>query len=255
MLSRVAVVMLGVWALVMADVAHATPYFEVVGGTLATQGSVPLGNVIPLGAKGFENRQTIQGDDSSKNPITIYLRDTSAADGTAWTITVDYVGSDAMFTNEFSAGGGAVEWCNQTTGCTSGFSALGAGNDDWFGNYKASGSFTGTVGDPIDFTFFAELISGTPQHAFGNGDSIFSAHMGVFNIQGEVFNTLDWDRTGTAFAVGLTDGEFSQLDDDHQDLMVRFTVVPEPGTMPLLLGGLLFLGSMRRRARGSSGSC
>ena len=36
---------------------------------------------------------------------------------------------------------------------------------------------------------FAELIGGVPEHQFGNGDSIFDAHMGVFNIEGDVFNT------------------------------------------------------------------
>lgn len=248
-------VMAGV--LCLAGGAEATPFFEVVGGTVETQNFSGT-QIIPNGAFGFENRL------SGPGAISVFLRDTTAADGTLRTIVFDYVGTDAVFSNEFqnalSVPGGSVRWCNKPTaaGCDTSYTPLGSGNDDWFGNFAATATMTLAVGDLVPFAFIADALmdDGGPLSVINGQDAPGAdddnprraeAHMGVFNISGGAFNFLAANRLGTEFALGLTDGNFGPGDDDHQDFMVRLSAVPEPSVS--LLGGfaLGWLVVARRR--------
>jgi len=185
----------------------------------------------------------------------MYLRDPGAAPGATWGIKFDYIGSDALFTNLFSAG--SNNWCNQSAGCPGGFAQLGnngppANSSVWFnGPYAATGYITVPVDGLIPFQFVADVFDqhGNGTHVVANGTQggVDTAHMGIFNISGGAFNFGGFDSQGTAWAVGLTDGGFTITDDDHQDFMIRITVASEPGTLPVLAFGLLALAAAARR--------
>lgn len=220
--------------------ANAAPYFQIlpnVVGTQETQQVVSTGNIIPAGALGFDGRS---------QALSVVLRD--AGNMGARTIRIDYIGTDAGFTNEFTAGGGAVKWCNKTIGCDAGFDAIGGGNNDFFGNYIRTAYITATIDSLIDFTFIADVnnAGGNGTHIINNGDFTGNAHFGTFDISSG-FDFVNYNDIGRIFAVGLTDGAFDPADNDHQDFLVRISVVPEPGTMMLLGSGLLGFAAMRRR--------
>ncbi|MDJ0787398.1 MAG: hypothetical protein QNK05_11365 [Myxococcota bacterium] len=230
------------------------PYFEVVGGNEETQ-SFPGTNVIPNGARGFENR---------RDTISVFLRDTEAEDGTMRTVEYNYVGSDAVFLNQFKDSlsiedPGSFNWCNKTSAgdCDPGFTPLGDGNLDWFGNYAATEVLRVAVGDLVPYHFLAGCDVGIPRcvingqpapNADPNDETAALAHIGVFNISGDMFNFESSEREGTAFGLGLTDGNFDPNDDDHQDFMVRISLtVPEPSLAVLLGPALAGLVLVRRR--------
>ena len=67
-------------------------------------------------------------------------------------------------------------------------------------------------------------------------------NFGLFDVSQTALNQ------GRAFWIGLADGNFGNpgTDDDFQDMVIRVSV-PEPGTLLLLSGALIALGSLRRR--------
>jgi hypothetical protein len=245
--------------LFLAGMAQGVPFFEVVGGSGETQDFAGT-PIIPNGAMGFEN---------STDAISIFLRDTTAADGTQLTIRFDYVGSDGDFSNEFQNAlvvpGGTTQWCNKASAgdCDTGYTPLGTGNLDWFGSFAATATMTVQVGQLIPFAFIADAKSnnGGPlavingQDAPGsdpNNEDAALAHMAVFNITGGAFNFVSAEPNGSVFALGLTDGNFdpSEMDDDHQDFMVRISV-PEPNVLALaaLVFGWLAVARLSRGIR------
>lgn len=232
-----------VGALGLGGMAQASPYFQFTNGVQETQPVIGSGNFIPVGATGF--------DSLPGNALEITLQDPGHT-GESRTIRLDYIGSDAGFTNEFSSG--SVMWCNQTSGCQAGYDPIGVGNQDWYTNFARTAYITMNVGDYVPLNFLADLYGqgGNGSHTLGNpGPTSDGAHFGAFmwNNGTNAFETTNYLTTGSVFGLGLTDGFYDPTDNDHQDLTLKISVVPEPGSLSLALLGLAGLALVRRRRK------
>jgi hypothetical protein len=241
--------------LLTAGTAYGDPFIEIVGGGAETQGAG--WTIIPSGAFGVEN---------VTSAISMMVRSPGAPAGTNVLIRFDYIGSDAAFTNLFTGGSvtpglGTANWCNQGAACTyntHSFAGLGlngppANSAVWFTQPYAQ---TAYINVPIDtlipFVFVADVLNqggnGTHEVADGTQGSFATAHFGLFNISSGAFDFASYNSQGRVWALGLTDGNVSEADDDHQDFMVRVAVASEPGTLAILALGLFALAAVRRRA-------
>jgi hypothetical protein len=202
-----------------------SPYFEINGGVPDRQMLVGTGNFIP--ATAYELDSVVFN--SVASPVTVILRDPGFTTGLRQ-VCVDYIGTDASFQNHFFVNGTTINWCNKASCQDPAAAPLGVGNQNWTGPFSASACFSMNVGQPVPFTFVADVLNqgGNGTHTVGNGEAVAGAHWGVFPYP---FVFAPPFPTGSpVIGVGLSDGAYAPGDDDHQDLTVRFTVqgIPIP---------------------------
>jgi hypothetical protein len=202
--------------------------FTIAGGTseaiTLTCSPCTGGSGAPVGTTGYESATaTIAG--------TSVLR-------------YEFLGSDATDVNTFFAGSGLNPTFNTTSGSNP--SVLLAVTPAQFL------SFVFRINSPTGPT----LSNGSSALATGpyTGANIF------YGIEGSTAAGAGALRSGDVLILALTDGgpgcrPGCVLDNDHQDLTVRISTVPEPSTWALMALGLgMFAFTARRRMRGATAS-
>jgi PEP-CTERM motif-containing protein len=200
----------------MVGIVAAVPAHAVtINGGVAETGGITTpcnpcvgGTGIPVGTQGY----VAQNPGGGVSNMTL-VQDVSR------TLIFHYLGSDAVFHNQFFIGNTLV------------FDNQRANNPD-----LAFGINAGA----IDFHFISDIG--------GNNDTISGNPSTTFNIFEACLPNAGSPRTCNEGYIGLADGRIFNANDDHQDLGVQFRT-PEPGTLSLLGAGLLGLGLVTLRRR------
>lgn len=214
-------------ALGLAGVAQATPLLEVI--------PVPQTTVNPASDEAPPSFPYNIPDTYTGYVSYLKLVDSSVPSGTLEAVNFSLWGhGDAAYNNQFLVFGSQADLATQNNALI-----------DWHisGN-PGNGSLAQTVYLPVD-----ELL---PFKFIANSDPTYGEALndGVNNtIEPPNFALFDVNQTGditqgTGFWIGLSDqvGEVP----DYQDMVIKATV-PEPGSVFLVVAGLLGLAGLRRR--------
>ena len=205
----------------MAPAPAGAVVFTIDGGVAETGGiTTPCspcvgGTGIPTGTQGY----TAQNPGGAATPMNLLA--------TPGTIIFHYLGSDAVFHNQFLLDidrNGSFE--------TLVFDNKRASNPDF--------SFSNSVNGALPFAYRSDVDA--------NNDLLPGNPSNTFNIFEACVPNAGSPRSCSQGYIGLADGRVFNANDDHQDLGVSFRT-PEPTSLALLGAGLLGLGLVTFRRR------
>jgi hypothetical protein len=158
-------------------------------------------------------------------------------------VTIDFVGKEAGFTNQF--------FFNDVLLATTGATRLTTSVETWNSTMLAQGL--------VQFKFYiqntgATLVNGANLTPLQTPNFFLSLGSPVGN--GDAIVDGVTPTSGNSVIIALDDGPFDQTDDNHDDMVMRLTLsqgnfyVPDGGATAMLLGGALAaLGVLRSRFR------